>query len=90
MAPTPEASERITHKVFALLADLIKELHAEGDQDGLQALPPVILTTGVIALSQSLTPEIVAHVLESLKVRVECGEFSGMKIPMSPVAAEER
>ena len=74
--PNLETNERISRRFFNLVLDLVQELEAEGDQDGLDALPTVMLTTGVMAMSRSLSLDTVSAVLEALKVKVERGDFN--------------
>lgn len=70
------ANERISRRFFNLVLDLIKELEAEGDQEGLDTLPTVMLTTGVIGLCQTLSTDTVAEVLTALRLKVERGDFT--------------
>ncbi len=45
-----EVNERISQRFFDITLELIKELEAEGDEAGLDTLPTVMVTTGVMAL----------------------------------------
>ena len=74
--PSPETNERISRRFFNMVIQLVKELESEGDQDGIETLPTVMLTTGVMTMCQSLDLETVGKVLDALKVKVERGDFS--------------
>ena len=75
--PTLETNERISRRFFNLVLNLIRELEAENDLEGLEAIPTVMLTTGVMAMCRSLGIETVSAVLEALRVKVESGDFTG-------------
>jgi hypothetical protein len=80
--PGLEANERISRRFFDLVLKLVEELEAENDQEGLDVLPTVIVTTGVMALCRSLTAETVGVVLDALKLKAERGDFtSGRDVP---------
>jgi hypothetical protein len=70
-----ETNERISRRFFNLTLDLVEELEAEADHDGLEVLPTVMITTGVMALCRTMSIETVGAVLEALKVKVERGDF---------------
>jgi len=74
--PTLETNERISRRFFSLFIDLIQELEAEGDQAGLEALPTVMVTTGIMAMCRSMGVDTVGAVLEALRVKVERGDFT--------------
>jgi hypothetical protein len=80
--PGLETNERISRRFFNMVLALVEELEAENDQEGLEILPTVIVTTGVMALSRSLTAETVGVVLDALKLKAERGDFtSGRDVP---------
>ena len=74
--PGLEANERISRRFFDLVLKLVEELEAENDQEGLEVLPTVIVTTGVMALCRSLTAETAVAVLDALKLKAERGDFT--------------
>ncbi len=74
--PSLETNERISRRFFNLALELIRELEAEGDQDGLDTLPTVMITTGVMAMCRTLPGDTVAAILEALRVKVERGDFN--------------
>ncbi|MDR2935454.1 MAG: hypothetical protein LBV70_06230, partial [Candidatus Adiutrix sp.] len=57
--PNLETNERISRRFFSLVLNLVAELEAENDQAGLDVLPTVIVTTGVMTMCRSLTAETV-------------------------------
>ena len=77
--PTLETNERISRRFFDLVLKLVEELEAENDQDGLETLPTVIVTTGVMAMCRAMTAETVGVVLESLRLKVERGDFNSRR-----------
>lgn len=74
--PNLETNERISRRFFDLTLELIRELEAEGDQEGLDTLPTVMITTGVLALCRTMPGDTVAAVLDALKLKVERGDFT--------------
>lgn len=70
-----ETNERISRRFFNLVLDLVREMESEDDQEGLEVLPTVMITTGVMALCRNMGIETVGTVLEALKVKVERGDF---------------
>jgi len=72
-----ETNERISRRFFNLVLALVRELEAEEDQEGLDVLPAVMITTGVMALCRDMSSDHVGSVLEALKLKVERGDFSG-------------
>lgn len=72
-----ETNERVSRRFFNMVLELVKELEGEGDQEAIDTLPTVILTTGVMTMCRSMSPDTVAMVLEALRVKVERGDFSG-------------
>ena len=74
--PLWEANERISRRFFDKTLELIKELEAENDGPGLDALPTVMVTTGVMALCRTLPTDTVSAVLEALRAKVDRGEFT--------------
>lgn len=70
-----ETNERISRRFFNLVLDLVSEMESEDDQEGLEVLPTVMITTGVMALCRNMGIETVVTVLEALKVKVERGDF---------------
>jgi len=74
--PSLETNERISHRFFNLVLKLVEELEAENDQAGLEVLPTVIVTTGVMTMCRSLTAETVGMVLDALKLKAERGDFN--------------
>lgn len=74
--PSPERNERISRRFFDLVINLVKELEDEQDFDGLDALPTVMITTGVMAMCRTEGIETVSSVLDTLRNKVECGDFS--------------
>ena len=74
--PNPETNERISRRFFNMVIQLVKELEDEGDHDGIETLPTVMLTTGVMTMCRSLSVETVGKVLEALRVKVERGDFA--------------
>jgi len=80
--PSLEINERISRRFFDLVLKLVQELEAENDQAGLEVLPTVIVTTGVMTMCRSLTAETVGVVLDALKLKAERGDFnSGRDLP---------
>jgi hypothetical protein len=74
--PSLETNERISRRFFDLVLKLVEELEKENDQAGLDVLPTVIVTTGVMAMCRSLTAETVGVVLDALKLKAERGDFT--------------
>ena len=74
--PSLETNERISRRFFDLVLKLVAELEAENDQAGLEVLPTVIVTTGVMTMCRSLTAETVGLVLDALKIKAERGDFT--------------
>ena len=74
--PSLETNERISRRFFDLVVKLVGELEDENDQEALEALPTVIVTTGVMAMCQSRTAETVGLVLDTLKLKAERGDFN--------------
>jgi len=74
--PSLETNERISRRFFSLVLNLVGELEAENDQAGLDVLPTVIVTTGVMTMCRSLTAETVGLVLDALKLKAERGDFN--------------
>lgn len=70
-----ETNERISRRFFNLILDLVGEMESEDDQEGLEVLPTVMITTGVMALCRNMGIETVGAVLEALKLKVERGDF---------------
>ena len=77
--PTLETNERISRRFFTMFIDLIKELEDEGDEAGLDALPTVMVTTGIMAMCRSMGIDTVSAVLEALRVKVERGDFTSQR-----------
>ena len=71
-----ETNERISLRFFNLVLNLVKELETEGDHAGLEVLPTVIVTTGVMTMCRSMTAETVGVVLDALKLKAERGDFN--------------
>jgi len=81
--PNLETNERVSRRFFNLVIKLVEELEAENDFEGLEVLPTVIVTTGVMTMCRSMTAETVGVVLDALKVKAERGDFtSGRDIPI--------
>jgi hypothetical protein len=78
-APSLETSERVSQRFFKLVLALVGELEAENDFDGLEALPTVILTTGVMSLCRSMPGDMVMTVLDALRLKVERGDFTSRR-----------
>jgi hypothetical protein len=74
--PSLETNERISRRFFNLVLKLVEELEKENDQAGLEVLPTVIVTTGVMTMCRSLTAETVGLVLDALKLKAERGDFN--------------
>ncbi|MDR2945552.1 MAG: hypothetical protein LBV79_02235 [Candidatus Adiutrix sp.] len=74
--PTPESNERISRRFFSMVIDLVKELEAEGDSQGLEVLPTVIMSTGLMTMCRSLGIDTTLGVLDALKIKVERGDFT--------------
>lgn len=74
--PTRESNERISQLFFSLVLDLVRELEDEGDTEGLDALPTVMMTTGIMAMCRTMGIETTVSVLEALKIKVERGDFT--------------
>ena len=74
--PSLETNERISRRFFNLVLKLVEELEKENDQAGLDVLPTVIVTTGVMTMCRSLTAETVGVVLDALKLKAERGDFN--------------
>ena len=77
--PNPETNERISRRFFNMVVELVRDLEKEGDQDGIDTLPTVMLTTGVMTMCQSMSAETVGMVLDALRVKVERGDFSSSR-----------
>ncbi len=71
-----EINERLSKRFMEMTMQLVEELDAEGDEEALATLPTVMLTTGLLALCRTTPADVVIGVLETLKVKVECGDFS--------------
>lgn len=74
-----ETNERISRRFFSLILALVRELEAEEDHEGLDILPTVMITTGVMAMCNNMPADTVAAVLNALKARVERGDFCGLR-----------
>ena len=74
--PTLESNERISRRFFSLVIDLVRELEDEGDTDGLDALPTVMMTTGIMAMCRTMGIDTTITVLDALKIKVERGDFT--------------
>ena len=74
--PTLESNERISQRFFSQVMDLVRELEDEGDMDGLDALPTVMMTTGIMAMCRTMGIETTVNVLDALKIKVERGDFT--------------
>lgn len=74
-----EANERISRRFFNKTMELVKELEDEEDNAGLDALPTVMVTTGVMALCRILPTDTVSAVLEALRAKVDRGDFTGAR-----------
>ena len=74
--PSLETNERISRRFFDLVLDLIRTLEAEGDQEAIDTLPTVMITTGVMAMCHTMPPDTVSAVLEALRQKVEHGDFT--------------
>lgn len=74
--PTLESNERISRRFLSLVTDMVKEMEHEGDAAGLDALPTVMVTTGIMAMCRIMGIETVATVLDALKIKVERGDFT--------------
>lgn len=71
-----ETNERISRRFFDKSMELVEELEAEGDGAGLDVLPTVMVTTGIMAMCRVLPTDTVSAVLEALRARVDCGDFT--------------
>jgi len=78
-SPSLETNERVSRRFFNLVLNLVQELEAENDQEGLEVLPTVIVTTGVMTMCRSMTAETVAVVLDALKIKAERGDFTSVR-----------
>jgi len=80
--PSLELNERISRRFFNMVLQLVAELEIEDDKAGLEVLPTVIVTTGVMTMCRSMTAETVGVVLDALKLKAERGDFnSGRDVP---------
>ena len=79
ISPRLETNERISRRFFDLVLNLMRELETENDQEGLEVLPTVIVTTGVMTMCHHMTAETVGVVLDALKIKAERGDFSGRR-----------
>jgi hypothetical protein len=80
--PSLELNERISRRFFNMVLQLVAELEIEDDKAGLEVLPTVIVTTGVMTMCRSMTAETVGVVLDALKLKAERGDFnSGRDLP---------
>ena len=77
--PSLETNERISNRFFALTAELVRQLEEEGDQDGLDTLPTVMLTAGVLTMCRTVSADTVVAVLDALSVKVEQGDFTSSR-----------
>lgn len=77
--PLLEANERISRRFFDKALELIKELENEGDEAGLDTLPTVMVTTGVMALCRILPTDTVSAILEALRSKVDRGDFTSCR-----------
>ncbi|MCL2029809.1 MAG: hypothetical protein FWG97_05285 [Deltaproteobacteria bacterium] len=74
--PSLETNERVSRRFFNLVLKLVEELETENDHEGLEVLPTVIVTTGVMTMCRSMTADTVGVVLDALKLKVERGDFT--------------
>ena len=74
--PSLEINERISRRFFNMVLQLVAELETENDKVGLEVLPTVIVTTGVMTMCRSMTAETVGVVLDALKLKAERGDFN--------------
>lgn len=74
--PNLETNERISRRFFNMVLDLVRDLEAEKDYDGLETLPTVIITTGVMAMCRSMSTDTVCAVMDALRLKVERGDFT--------------
>jgi hypothetical protein len=79
--PSLEVNERISRRFFDKTLELVRELEAEGDEAGLDTLPTVMVTTGVMAMCRILPTDTVSAVLEALRAKVDCGDFTSERGP---------
>lgn len=74
-----EAHERISRRVLDKTMELAAELEAEEDGAGLNALPIAMITTGIMVMCRTLPADTVGEVLEALKAKVYCGDFTSSR-----------
>ncbi len=79
--PSLETNERVSRRFFNLVLELVRELEAEDDREGLDTLPTVMVTTGVMAMCRALSTDTVGAVLEALRLKVERGDFTSPRAP---------
>jgi hypothetical protein len=73
-----QATERVTQQLFEAISAAIADIQASGDTEGMSRVGPVLLTTGVMVLVQSVGAEATVQVINELGARVERGDFTGL------------
>ena len=71
-----EATQRVTQHLFEAIGGAIDKVKADGAEDAISKVGPVLVTTGVMILVQSVGAEATAKVVRELADRVERGDFS--------------
>ena len=70
-----ETTERVTHDLLAAIGPVIEGLGQDGDEEAVSKVGPVLLTTGVMLLVQSIGSSATATIIGELALRVERGDF---------------
>ena len=77
--PSLEVNQRISQRFFNLAAELVRQLEEEGDQEGIDTLPSVMLTAGVMTMCRTVPIDTVVAVLDALSMKVEQGDFTSSR-----------
>lgn len=70
-----EITERVTQELLAAISPVIEGLGQDGDDSAVSKVGPVLLTTGVMMLVQSIGSSATARIIAELAQRVERGDF---------------
>jgi hypothetical protein len=74
-----ETNARVSTRFFDKSLELVSEFEAAGDTEALDALPTVMLTTGIMALCRLYPTDTVAEILEVMREKVLRGEFTSAR-----------
>ena len=70
-----EITEKVTQELLAAIGPVIEELGQGGDEAAISKVGPVLLTTGVMMLVQSIGSSATATIIAELSQRVARGDF---------------